>query len=368
MADELNGAAPAAAESTPAPTPAPEAAPAPAVDAPPPAVPLSFDEDLKANAFKIYAKNNPPRDRGRFAPHIPTATPIPDSGQDGASEAPATDQAPNEAPAPAQPASEAPTSWSAEMKAEFASLPPKVQDYIRTRDKETSQQFTRMGQENKAHQALRAVADQHAPFLQQIGRSPEATFQEAIEWAQALRRNPGETIRQLAAVTGTDLARLAAGQSQQQQSNPNAQLYAYVQQLEARLNAREQTEYRTLEQAAVTAIDKFARDSPHFETLQEDMQDMLPRLRAANPDWSHEQLLKKAYDKALRQNDALWEQMQAEKAKANEAKVKAEQDKRLKEAKLHQTINQRSDVSATLLKGNWEDTLRHEVEKRVQRR
>jgi len=358
MSELDSGAAPAAAESTPALAPNTSAPPpaAPAADAPKP----SFDEDLRATAFKIHAKHNPPRENGKFAPHIPTARPV----EEAAPEAPQTPDQPETAssePAKEKPAIDAPQSWSAEMKAKFAALPPDVRAYVAERDKDTFRQISRMGEQVKSHEPLRAVAEQHADYLRQIGRTPESALDEVIRVSQSLDRNPAGVIAELAQRYRVNLQALAAGQPQlppQQQRAPQLE----PEQVRGELRRLMQ------EQAVLTAIDNFKKDAPDFKTLETRIAGNAAAIREVNPDLSPEQVLKQAYDDARWGDPTIRERILADQRKKDEEQAKAEQEKQVKEAKRHQALNQRGSVVASPVKGTWEDTLRNEVEKRIPRR
>ncbi len=359
MSELDSGAAPAAAESTPAPVSAPEAAPSasPVADAPKP----SFDDDLKANAFRIHQKNNPPRENGRFVPHIPTAKPI----EEAAPETPATTDQPETAssePAKEEPAIDAPQSWSAEMKAKFAALPPDVRAYVAERDKETFRQFSRMGEQVKAHEPLRAAAEQHAHYLRQIGQTPESALNEVVRVSQILDRNPAAAIAELAQKYRVNLQALAAGQPQQpapqQQRAPQLDPEYVRTQLDRLLDER----------AVKTAIDNFAKDTPDFSELEPQIEAFATVIRREKPDLSPEKVLKEAYDQARWGNPTIRERILADQRKAEEEKAKAEQEKQVKEAKRHQALNQRGNAVVSFPKETLDETLRREIEKRVPRR
>ncbi len=367
MAEELNGAAPAAAESAPAPAPAAAPAPSPAVETPA-APPPSFDEDLRAASYKIHAKHNPPRENGKFAPHIPTATPL----EDAAPEATVTDQAQAKAPepAPVEPAIEAPQSWSAEEKAHWAKVPPEAQSVIARRETEAHRQISQQGQQIKAHEPLRAVAEQHAEYFRRNGMKPEAALNELVRVSQYLDRDPATAIRELAQRYRVDLQQLASGQPQQQQNDyVDHAARAEVRQLKAFIAQIQSEQQGTKLQAVTTAIDKFAKDHPYFNDLEGEIEAQVAVLQQRNGNGlSPEEMLSQAYDKARWANPTIRERILADQRKKDEEKAKAERETQVKDAKRFSTLNQRGTSAAAPVKGTWEDTLRSEVEKRVPRR
>jgi len=351
MPDELNGAAPAVTESTSAPsteTPTPEATPTEA--------PRAIGDTLREVADKIWDKHNPPREGGKFTSR---------NGDALVEAAPGTeniDQPEGQAQEPAEPAIDAPRSWSAEMQAKFAALPPEVRQYVAERDKEVFRQVSQMGAQIKAVEPVRNVIEQHRDYLQRIGRTPEDAVTQLFKASRSLDQNPAATLKWLADAYRVDLRQLAL--NQQQASNTpvttDPRLEARLRRMEAEATQRTQAEQVARQQNVASTIEKYAQDKshPHFNDLEDEILAQIPGIQKLNPHFSPEQVLDQAYEKAKWAHPTVRQRILTDQQKADEAKRKAENAKQVAEAKRQGPLNQSSNgKGSSPVKGSIRDSL-----------
>lgn len=350
MSDVQTGAAPAAPEPAAI---APAQTAEPTVSEPVKSEPVNIEAALTA----AYDKINPPRENGKFAAKE-------SEGVEPA--APTPDQPPAEAAKPAEPAIEPPTSWSADMKAKWAALPPDAQQYIAQRESEAHKRISQFGEQVKAIEPVAKIAQQHKNYFAAKGATPEQWFQNIVGMSQMFDQNPVQVLEHLAQQKGIDLRSVYSGQ-------PPNQMDQYIRSLEQRVARAEQlankvhtdiTKRAEVENnqkltSIVSVIEKFAKDRPDYAELESEMLPLVEAIRDAEPDASPEDMLSKAYEKARWSNPKTREKLLSEQRKAEEVKRAEEQKKKAEEARKLGSINVKSTSGANpTRKGNWEDTLR----------
>lgn len=359
MSGELNDAPIGGGESIPASAPVEAPASQPAAE---PAPLKSFDESLKSISEAAWDKHHPPRENGRFAPRNPSEA-APEQAAPESTKTPdqpekaATEQAPT-------PAIDAPQSWSAEMKAKFASLPPDIQTYVAERDRDVAAQISRMGNQIKAHEPVRAILEQHRDYFQRIGREPADAFRQFVNASRHLDQDAPAAIRTLAQMYRVDLKALAEGQSQQQPAAPavDPRLEARLRRMELETANRTKAETASREKSIVETIERFAGDKshPYFADLQDEI---AAQLHGIDPELPAEKRLEMAYDKARWAHPTIRERILSDQRKADEDKRKADAEKAAKEAKRQGQINHRPGPGSTPVKGTIEDSLRRHVDR-----
>lgn len=299
------------------------------------------EEDLDTALAKVFQKATrepPPRaDDGKFAQKNPveaTKEPAPvDQPQE-------TEKA--EAQEKPAPISEVPISWSAEMKAKFASLPPEVQSYVVQRDKETHEHISRLGTAVKAFEPVGRLLEQHQDTFRAKGMSYEQGMSQLLSAQRALDRDPVSAIAKLANVYGVDLGQIAG-----QGANPqNTELLRQVSELTQEINAlkgtvgsRERAEAQARQASLESAVTEFSKGKADFEELTDDILAQITALRTANPNLSHTQILEKAYESARWANPTVRARILAEQAKEAETKRMEEAKKQAAEAKRAAGVN-----------------------------
>jgi hypothetical protein len=361
---DVQGAAPAAPTNTPAPIDSAPAAPQPVT------IVEQSKPSMEDTMREVYTKLNPLRSEdGKFEAKDP---PVAELDKPATEEPkPSTDQAQTTAPEPAKPAIEAPQSWSAEMKAEWAKLTPAQQEYIAKREGEAHKRITELGTTAKSAEGVKAVIDRHRASLK--GANEAEAIDKLLSANAFLERSPTEAIKWLADAYRVDLRQFAASNPSPENAAPeNAQLahaLREVAELRQALNetrnhvlTREQRETQSQQATLTKLIDDFKADpsrSPYWEKLEPDLHAQIIALWNTEPTLSPEQKLDKAFNRALRVNEDVSKQLEAD-TKAAAAKAKAAEDaKKAEEAKKHLSLNAKSRESGSpKTSGNWEDTLR----------
>ena len=331
MLDEANGSAPVADAASPV---ASDATPAPAA---------TIRDTLAEVASKYY----PAREigTGRFAG---------DAASDDAE--PATDAAPAEA-APAAPETtdqpetkatetaatpsiEPPASWSADVKAKWAALPPDVQQYIARRESEAHQAITQAGGKAKAYEAIEGVIGPRRQALVATWGNEAAAMEQLFNLSDFATRDPAGFVTWFAQQNRVDLSRLNPAPANAEYSAQQATAPT-VADPEARAAIAQ------MQRAAVESdIQAFASaKGPDGEPLRpffDDVRVEMGRLMQAQIATS----LDEAYAKAIRTNDAVWSKVQAaEAAKAAKAAEEAQAKQREAAAKAAKEAQRASSLN-----------------------
>lgn len=365
---------------------------APAADAK--SAPLSVeqqDERETADLMKVWQKHNPDRySDGKFAPkEAPADQAAPATEADAAIKTEVSADPPKDAKVEqaSKPAIDLPLSWSAEQKAIWATLPPDAQAYIAKRDKETHDAITQSGQklktlseQVKAYEPFEKLIAANSSLFQKLGTSPDGAFQEAINLYASMERDTIGTLVHLAARKGIDLRPALQGmpaqQVQQPQPDPQiTQLLERDRRREAELTELKQwrTERETAEKQATirqgeSIVEQVQNEKdkggnllrPYFNDPE--VQDYICTAVqygkiAENPD--RKAKLEAAYDQATRALPHVYQRIQEDQRKADEAKRTAEAKAKADEARKSNSVNVRSAPAAANPKT--EDDVLHEI-------
>lgn len=354
----------------------------------------TLDQDLMA----VWNKLNPRRNElGEFAPYkngkdqtettteSETTTTETELSADQPADGKVPDQGKTEevTTTPVMPAIEAPTSWSAEMKAKFASLPPELQTYVVARDKETHTAITRAGQEISAFEPLRNVIEQNFETFQRNNLHPAEGINRLLAMERWLGEDPDSAIAEIAKAYRVDL-RKYAGQPPviAAQTDPNAPPAAQQDPLLASLQEqlrgtqtelRRVTSYLTEQQKAEraaqhqSALDQqnaLARKIANFASETKDGKPIRPhfdlvRLAMAGlMDSGAAETIEDAYDMAVHANPTLRKQISAEQKAAEDKKRAEENAKKVADAKKAAGVNVKSSISTGATPKTIDDTLR----------
>src|SRR3990167_7468877 len=265
---------------------------------------------------------------GRFLPKTETQTVEPET-------APATlkttAEPATETPAAAALPPSAPASRSAAAKADWAKLPPAIQQEVLKREQDVSKGFAERADTVKAYENIeRAIGPRKQQLVAQYG-SVEAGLDNLLQLSEFAARDLVGFIRMLAQNRGLDLAQLQPQPTTPQPQAEDAgwvdpQLHAVQQELaglKQTITQREQAEQaQRMEQTRATVeAFKASGKAPHFEDVRQDM----AGLARLHPQMTIEQL----YDRAVYANPTTRERMLAEQRAAQD---KAAADERARKA------------------------------------
>ncbi|KEC75936.1 UNVERIFIED_ORG: hypothetical protein GGD51_005710 [Rhizobium esperanzae] len=179
-------------------------------------------------------------------------------------------------------ANRVPPGWSAEAKAQFTSLPSEVQAAIAKREQEVDRGF-RVLQDYKG-------LEEFTPIVRRAGMTHADVMRRAIDWENALIRDPINTVLHVAKVAGVNLHALVngergealhrqpAGRELQRQAGP--------------VNVEATVEHVLRKRDTETQVDAFLSDpaNAHAEDVLDDMVALINAGRAST--------LQDAYDAA----------------------------------------------------------------------
>ncbi|NKK63073.1 hypothetical protein [Rhizobium leguminosarum] len=262
--------------------------------------PVSIRDSLKA-AIDTVEGNGPgdiagqPRDgeNGRFLAKGQEQAATARAGQaSAANAAQQTRQAQAEMQTPEQSAtigSRVPPGWSAEAKAQFASLPGEVQAAITKREQEVDNGF-RVLQDYKG-------LEEFTPLIRQAGMTHADVMRRAIDWERALIHDPVNTVVHVARMAGVNLHALVNGQMEQvlQRHAQQAGSQPGLQQGEPQprhINVEATVEHVLRKRDTETQVDAFLSDpaNAHADDVLDDMIALINAGRASS--------LQDAYDAA----------------------------------------------------------------------
>ncbi|TLX12482.1 hypothetical protein FFR93_17085 [Rhizobium sp. MHM7A] len=280
--------------------------------------PLSIRDSLKA---AIDSTETPPAggtdrqrdEHGRFAPKDQDKTGQAPQQPAAAPKAAQADAAANATPAAQQTAAatqeqpltatshRVPPGWSAEAKAHFSALPAEVQAAISKREQEVDNGF-RVLQDYKG-------LEEFTPIVRQAGMTHAEVMRKAIDWENALIRDPVNTVINVARMAGVNLQALVAGQQDQiLQRRPQS---AQQQPTPQPVNVEATVEQVLRKRDTQTQVEAFLSDpaNVHAEAVLEDMVALISAGRASS--------LKDAYDAACWMRPDIRQQLISQAAPGN---------------------------------------------------
>lgn len=194
-----------------------------------------------------------------------------------------------------------PDSWSPAAKAKFSTLDPDIQAEIARREAEVHKGFTRQDEHRNLGKTFEQAVQPYMAMIRSEGSDPVRATAALLQSAYTLRSGSPDQKEQLVLGLMSQFQidpnrvfqRLAGGQSQQQQSDPQVvQLRQTVEQLQQRLMQGDQ-QVQQQEQAQInTTIESFASDPKnlYFANVKPEMAALLRDGRAKD--------LQEAYDMA----------------------------------------------------------------------
>jgi hypothetical protein len=353
MSDELNGAAPAA----------PEGNTASAVSTP--EVQTNTAPSMEDTMSAAFDKLNPPRsETGKYQTTKPEAPEAAAEAEPSSNEGQTQTAAPSE---PAQPAIAPPQSLPAELRDEWAKAPPKLAEWATKREAEAHRRITELGETAKAHAPIRAVIERFAPTLQKTGLQPADAFARMLAVNDLLEQDARAAIGQIAEAYGVDLSAVA-GRPEGEAENGEiralkstiANLQRQVADTTNRVTTREQREAEAQQVSLAKLVEDFSQDKvDHWADIEGDVLEQIQAVGDREPNLTPEQILKKAYDRAIKINDTVANKLSEAKRKADADKAEAEKKRKADEARRQASLNAKSPNGASPKPaGKWEDTMR----------
>lgn len=236
---------------------------------------------------------------------------------------------PAEAPRADGPEDDFPQSYKADFRQHWQTLPPEAKQYLTQREREAHTKISELGQVQKSFESFKGVTER---FKHRIpdGMAEHQAYEYLLAAQDLLEENPEHGIRMLAESYGVNLGAM-------------------------RDDGRAQADNR---KQLVGAIEKFKGGKEHWAELEEDMIDQIHALRARDPHMPAEQILQQAYDRAMRVNQNVWQQVESKRQAEAQAKEFEENKKRADAAKRAASLNVRGSHASPAKSGSWQDTMR----------
>lgn len=314
-------------------------APATTTSETPAAKPSLFDS-MDRIGREILAKQPVHGEDGRFQPKVvadkaPAANEVPGGPQ--------TAQTPDPQPV----VIEAPQSLPADVKGEWAKLPPSVQKYWADRESEIHKRFTTDGERLKALSSYEEVLSPYQERLKQVGAPPVEYIRRLAEADKLLSTDPRAGIAEVARMYGINLGQLQ--QHPGAQPDPNRALARELTQLRSQLDTLTKGAEADKLKAAEDQIKAARKDMPHYDAVEH----LMVKLFEPGMD------LKDLYNMAVNAHSETREKVAAEVKKAADEKAAEEaKEKAKKDAKLATQATRPGSTPTAPLKGkNMWDTM-----------
>src|SRR5687768_5162496 len=270
----------------------------------------------------------------------------------------------------------APHSWRKELTEDWAKIPSNAKKYILDRESQMQRAFTQIDAERKHNNDINSVIQAYTPFLQSKNLAPSEAVKEVLNLAYTFNtaspQDKAQIIFGLAKQHNLDLNQYVQTDNQQQEAQPNQQLNSMINQLyyenqtlKQQVNQVAQTQNYTQQaqqaQNLQYAIDDFAQNSPDFETVRQDMSNIIMQPKYANMPIS--EALNLAYQEALYINPTTREKLigeqlkQKEQARITEMKARTNQAKQTAGSLKGSSGNQQATKSNKSLDQVLEETL-----------
>jgi hypothetical protein len=215
----------------------------------------------------------------------------------------------DEQPAPA-PTKPRPSSWKKDYDEHWTKLDPSLQDYISQREQEYAKGVSTYKQNWDQAAPLYEAMQPFMPLLQQNNIDPKQWISGLGNAHRMLTQGSDDEKLRMFAQLATDYGvPLGALTGQQSGIDPQfSQMAQKLGQMENRWSQFEQQKEQQEDAARQNQIFAFSQKAPYFEQVRETMAGLLQAGVAED--------LQVAYDKAIRLHDDIWQQQQAEQAKA----------------------------------------------------
>jgi len=273
----------------------------------------SSGDKITETMSKVYDRHNAPRsEKGQFAKTEPTE--------------------PVEQPQAKQPKkSEGPISWTAAMRERLAQAPKDVQDYITQREAEAQKRLSELGNEAKSAKSLTGIIERYASRLPENYRQIPTDKQIELLYQanEILLHNPEAAIQYLARSHNVDLGKLgtdpqAAQRQEAQQAHMARQAYEFL----------EAERAKTLTKMLETFV---ADKGDHWKDIESAVAYHVTAIKATDHDLTPREIIKEAYDRALKDNPQVAAKLPAAREKA--AKEREAQTRKAAEAKRLASLN-----------------------------
>lgn len=263
--------------------------------------------DLEAAAKELEGKTEEEAEVDETAP-----TPEPDQPTPAESEAGSETEAEAqeaEKQVSAEPAEEdpEPTTWAAEMRQHWKSLPPDVRKYISEREKQQHAYISRIGGEHgRLRKDMGDIDEALKPFepeLKQAGVTKGQAVKQLIAERAQMLQDPVSFVKRFADLHKIDLVNLAVDSDMSDPPEVRRARWE-VQERERQLQQQQQTLEQQQQEAAkeqlVQFVESWGSQKPHFGSVRQAMAQILPEIQQSYPYLTFAEQLDATYNAALK--------------------------------------------------------------------
>lgn len=209
----------------------------------------------------------------------------------------------------------APSSWPKQYWDKFTALPPDVQELLEKREADYAKGVSTYKQQWDSVAPLQQAIQPFLPDLQQHGIRPDQWIENLGNAHRTLAMGSPEQKLQMFAKLATDYGVPLQAITGQQVDPQFAHVTQTVSSLQREIENFKAQQQQTEQARLQGEIQAFQANAPHFEAVKQTMAGLLQYGVASD--------LKTAYEKAIRLDDVLWQQHQAEQAQKAEAERRA---------------------------------------------
>lgn len=322
------------------------------------------DTEAETETQETVAPEKPakPRDEtGKFAKAVEKPAPT-------GKEAPQTDAPSETVETPGLDVNRPPAGWKPAAKAAWAKLDPVVRADIVRREEDFMKGQAQLIPDAEMGRSLKQIAQPYQAMIDAEGGSIQGALQDYLKTASILRMGTAEQKRNsllsIARAFNVDLGQQQFDPNTQQQTQPTD---PRVDQLMSYLQTQEQNRASQEKQAADRSVDNWMAEidpkgaplRPYLENVLDVMQDKIPNLRQAHPDWTHQQVLQEAYDRSCREDPEVSEVIFQQRLAAEQEKRREENLRKVESATRAAGVpSGKRSTPTTAPLGTIDDTLR----------
>ena len=263
-----------------------------------------------------------------------------------------------ETPVDQPPVKPRPSSWKKDFEPHWTKLDPTLQDYINQRESDYAKGVSTYKQNWDNAAPIYEAMQPFLPLLQEHNIQPQQWIGNLGNAHKMLvSGSPDEKLQMFAKLAndyGVSLQGLQGQQQDPQFSMLAQELNQIKNQWSMFQSERAQTEQATLQ----NEISSFAQNAPHFDQVRETMAGLLQSGVAQD--------LKSAYDKAIRLNDDIWQQSQADAQQAKAREAAEQNQQRVAQAKAKAVSPRSSSPTGTTGTGTGKKGLRETLSEQLE--
>ena len=302
-----------------------------------------------------FVKAEATADEAAEAEESPEAQPQADAASEARKRAPdAPDSAPHDEAEPLVTpqgrqidVNRAPSSWRPLAKAEWDKIPPAVRAEIHRRESDTHRGLAEIMPDVQLGRSIKEVIEPYRMLIEAEGGTPERAVASLLQTAALFRvGTPGQKQAALYQIAQQYGIPMPQGDGQQYAApqtfhDPRVDQLLAQQQREAQLREqREMQQHESIVSTFRNATDQQGQPlRPHFDDVEAEMVALVPAIKAANPGMGAADVLQQAYDRATWAHPEIRQLLQQKQMSELEAKRRAENQRRVTEAKKAASVN-----------------------------